>query len=52
MDTKAEFDFVTGDVSFISLTLVLPAVVRMLKPKGHLLMLVIPQFELQPGHIG
>lgn len=52
VDTKAEFDFVTGDVSFISLTLVLPAVVRMLKPKGHLLMLVKPQFELQPGQIG
>ena len=47
-----EFDFVTGDVSFISLTLVLPAVVRMLKPHGHLLMLVKPQFELQPGQVG
>ena len=47
-----EFDFVTGDVSFISLTLVLPAVVRMLKPHGQLLMLVKPQFELQPGQVG
>ena len=46
------FDFVTGDVSFISLTLVLPAVVRLLKPKGLLLMLVKPQFELQPGQVG
>lgn len=46
------FDFLTGDLSFISLTLVLPAAVRLLKPHGHLLMLVKPQFELQPGQIG
>ena len=46
------FDFLTGDLSFISLTLVLPAVVRLLKPGGHLLMLVKPQFELQPGQVG
>jgi hypothetical protein len=31
---------------------VLPAVVRLLKPGGDLLMLVKPQFELQPGQIG
>lgn len=48
----AVFDFLTGDLSFISLTLVLPAVVRLLKPDGHLLMLVKPQFELQPGQVG
>ena len=46
------FDFLTGDLSFISLTLVLPAVTRLLKANGHLLMLVKPQFELQPGQIG
>jgi 23S rRNA (cytidine1920-2'-O)/16S rRNA (cytidine1409-2'-O)-methyltransferase len=46
------FDFLTGDLSFISLTLVLPAAVRLLKPDGRLLMLVKPQFELQPGQIG
>lgn len=52
VDITPQFDFVTGDVSFISLTLVLPAVVRLLKPHGHLLMLVKPQFELQPGQVG
>ncbi|CAM4033357.1 TlyA family RNA methyltransferase [Comamonas aquatilis] len=52
VNVTPEFDFVTGDVSFISLTLVLPAVVRLLKPHGHLLMLVKPQFELQPGQVG
>jgi len=49
---EANFDFLTGDLSFISLTLVLPAVLRLLKPGGDALMLVKPQFELQPGQIG
>jgi len=49
---EANFDFLTADLSFISLTLVLPAVVRLLKPGGDALMLVKPQFELQPGQIG
>jgi 23S rRNA (cytidine1920-2'-O)/16S rRNA (cytidine1409-2'-O)-methyltransferase len=43
---------VVGDVSFISLTLVLPAIAAQLKPGGRLLMLVKPQFELQPGQLG
>jgi 23S rRNA (cytidine1920-2'-O)/16S rRNA (cytidine1409-2'-O)-methyltransferase len=51
-DFNPLFDFLTGDLSFISLTLVLPAVVRLLQADGHLLMLVKPQFELQPGQIG
>ncbi len=46
------FDVVTGDVSFISLTLVLPTLARYLAPRGDLLMLVKPQFELQPQQIG
>jgi len=48
----AAFDLLVGDLSFISLTLVLPALVPLLQPGGHLLMLVKPQFELQPQHIG
>ncbi|HEX2547870.1 MAG TPA: TlyA family RNA methyltransferase [Ramlibacter sp.] len=47
-----DFDLVTGDLSFISLTLVLPALVPLMKAGGHLLMLVKPQFELQPGQVG
>lgn len=46
------FGLVTGDLSFISLTLVLPALVPLLAPGGHLLMLAKPQFELQPGQVG
>ncbi len=47
-----EFDVVVADLSFISQTLVLPAVVPFLKPGGTLLTLVKPQFELQPGQVG
>lgn len=46
------FGFITGDLSFISLSLVLPALAPLLAPGGHLLMLVKPQFELQPADIG
>lgn len=46
------FDLITGDLSFISLTLVLPALVPLAKPGGDLLLLVKPQFELQPGQVG
>jgi len=46
------FDLVTGDLSFISLTLVLPALALLVKAGGQLLMLAKPQFELQPGQIG
>ena len=46
------FDLIVGDLSFISQTLVLPAVVPFLKPGGAVLMLVKPQFELQPGQVG
>ncbi|OYU43408.1 MAG: hemolysin [Burkholderiales bacterium PBB4] len=46
------FDLVVGDLSFISQTLVLPAIVPFLRPGGTLLMLVKPQFELQPGQVG
>ena len=49
---EGSFDIVTGDLSFISLTLVLPTLRRYLKPTGQLLMLVKPQFELQPEQIG
>lgn len=46
-----DFDLVTGDLSFISLTLVMPALLPLLKPHATVLMLVKPQFELQPGQV-
>ncbi|HVZ43988.1 MAG TPA: TlyA family RNA methyltransferase [Ramlibacter sp.] len=46
------FDAIAGDLSFISLTLVLPALVPMLRATGDLLLLVKPQFELDCSRIG
>jgi len=46
------FGLITGDLSFISLTLVLPALAPLLAATGTLLVLVKPQFELQPADIG
>ena len=48
----SDFDVIVTDLSFISLTLVLPALGPLLKARGDLLLLVKPQFELQPGQVG
>jgi 23S rRNA (cytidine1920-2'-O)/16S rRNA (cytidine1409-2'-O)-methyltransferase len=45
-------DLATIDVSFISLTLVLPAVVASLQPGGDILALVKPQFEAGRDEVG
>ena len=42
----------TIDVSFISLRLVLPAVQRLLAPKGEILALIKPQFEVGREKVG
>jgi len=47
-----QFDFITADVSFISLTLILPQLPQLLTRLGDLLLLVKPQFEVGPEHIG
>ncbi len=41
-----------GDLSFISLRLVLPALVACLEPGGDLLLLVKPQFEVGRELVG
>lgn len=41
-----------GDLSFISLTLILPTVRLLLDPAGEAVVLVKPQFEVGPGAIG
>ncbi len=46
------FDVAVMDVSFISQTLILPALVPLLRPGGHLFSLVKPQFEVGPEGIG
>ncbi len=44
-------EFLTGDLSFISLTLVLPACMPWLAPRALLALLVKPQFELGPKFV-
>lgn len=46
------FDLVVADVSFISLSLVLPAIAPLMAPGGQALLLVKPQFEVGPAGIG
>ncbi len=46
------FDLIVGDLSFISLTLVLPALCACMDARTQLLLLVKPQFELQPHDLG
>lgn len=45
-------DFVTADVSFISVTKILDALVRVSRPRADFLILVKPQFELERADIG
>jgi len=43
---------ITCDVSFISVTLILPAAVPLLQPDGRMIILIKPQFEVGKGHVG
>lgn len=43
---------ITCDVSFISVTLILPAAVRLLRPGGRMVILIKPQFEVGKGQVG
>jgi 23S rRNA (cytidine1920-2'-O)/16S rRNA (cytidine1409-2'-O)-methyltransferase len=45
-------DICVIDVSFISLTLILPNALALLKPDGVILVLIKPQFELQRSEVG
>lgn len=51
-DVPEQVDLIVADVSFISLTLVLPGALSALKPGGQALVLVKPQFELTREDIG
>lgn len=46
------FDLIVIDVSFISLEIVIPAVVSFLKPGGRIVSLIKPQFEVGKERVG
>ena len=49
---EVRFDMAVIDVSFISVTKVLRAVVGLLKADGKLVVLIKPQFEVGKGEVG
>ena len=51
-DLGEKVQLIVSDVSFISLTKILPAAYACLQDGGDLLVLIKPQFELQPEDIG
>lgn len=49
---KSNIDMATIDVSFISLKMVIPQVLKFLREEGEVLALVKPQFEVGKGEVG
>ena len=45
------FDFIVSDVSFISLTYIIPHIDPFLKPDGQMMFLIKPQFEAGPSFL-
>ena len=51
-DFPVKFALAVCDASFISATLLIPAMVPLLAPRGELVVLVKPQFEVERGQVG
>jgi 23S rRNA (cytidine1920-2'-O)/16S rRNA (cytidine1409-2'-O)-methyltransferase len=51
-DFNARFDLAVMDVSFISATKIMPAIVPLLQAAGRLITLIKPQFEVGRGEVG
>ena len=51
-DFSTTFDLAVMDVSFISATKVIPAIIPLLKDAGRLIALIKPQFEVGRGEVG
>lgn len=51
-DFQTKFDLVVIDVSFISATKIMPAIVPLLERTGYLITLIKPQFEVGRGEVG
>ena len=51
-DFSEEFDIIVMDVSFISVTKIIPALVPLLKNDGKIVVLIKPQCEVGKGEVG
>ncbi|MEP7076854.1 MAG: TlyA family RNA methyltransferase [Acidobacteriota bacterium] len=51
-DFVERFDLAVVDVSFISVTKILPAIIPLLKDDGKIVILIKPQFEVRRGEVG
>lgn len=51
-DLGEEFDLAVMDVSFISVTKVIPAIIPVLTASGRIVVLIKPQFEVGRGEVG
>lgn len=51
-DFVGKFDLIVMDVSFISVTKILPALKDLLAEKGKIIVLIKPQFEVGKGEVG
>jgi 23S rRNA (cytidine1920-2'-O)/16S rRNA (cytidine1409-2'-O)-methyltransferase len=51
-DFDTLFDLIVVDVSFISVTKILPALIELIKPGGSFVTLIKPQFEVGRGEVG
>lgn len=52
VDFSEKFDLIVMDVSFISVTKILPALKELLGEKGKIIVLIKPQFEVEKGKVG
>lgn len=51
-DLGGDVDLIVADLSFISLTVVLPALARVCSPGGDMVLMIKPQFEVGRGNVG
>ena len=51
-DFAGQFDLIVIDVSFISLTKIIPAMIPLLVESGRIIALIKPQFEVRKGEVG
>jgi 23S rRNA (cytidine1920-2'-O)/16S rRNA (cytidine1409-2'-O)-methyltransferase len=51
-DFDTVFDLIVMDVSFISVTKILPSLLDLMNPDGQIIVLIKPQFEVGRGEVG